>query len=160
MQPTWEMLKELKELFNAEELKEEPIIQYSHQPISLDSVNGAILRQKIGNVVNKTFAKRLKQLREEKGWSQEKLAFELDIPKSIIANYEKDNRLPKIDELYEISDGFNVSIDYLVGRSVIKNPEQLINSYDFLNHITSAEMDELALYYKFMQERKKQIRKD
>jgi transcriptional regulator with XRE-family HTH domain len=64
------------------------------------------------------FSERLKELREKKGLSQEALAEELKIPRSSITHYENtDDRLPRKERLNEIANFFNVSVDYLIGRT-------------------------------------------
>ena len=40
-----------------------------------------------------------------------------------IANYENDKNMPSIDILEKLSEIFNCSIDYLLGKSDIKNPD-------------------------------------
>ena len=60
---------------------------------------------------------RLKQLRKDKGISQLKLALDLNTNQNTISRYETGEREPGIHELIMIADYFNVSIDYLVGRT-------------------------------------------
>ncbi|MCR8641483.1 helix-turn-helix domain-containing protein [Paenibacillus sp. N1-5-1-14] len=64
------------------------------------------------------FPKRLKELREKRGLSQEDLADKLNIPRSSLANYESEDndRTPRRKRLEEIADLFDVSVDYLLGR--------------------------------------------
>ena len=64
---------------------------------------------------------RLKEIRKLKGISQLKLAMDLNTNQNTISRYETGEREPGINELIKIADYFNVSIDYLVGRT--KNPE-------------------------------------
>lgn len=64
-----------------------------------------------------TFSDRLKELRTSKGLTMEQLGKELDSTKGTISNYENGNKKPSLDMLIKIADYFNVSIDYLVGRS-------------------------------------------
>lgn len=53
------------------------------------------------------FSKKLKELREGKGLSQEELALKLNIPRSSITHYENsDDRLPRKSRLLEIADFF------------------------------------------------------
>ena len=59
----------------------------------------------------------LKKLREERGITQLKLATDLNLVKSTICQYEKGNRDLGVTMLIKLSDYFNVSIDYLVGRT-------------------------------------------
>ena len=60
---------------------------------------------------------RLKEIRKKKGISQLKLAMDLNTNQNTISRYETGEREPGINELIKIADYFNVSIDYLVGRT-------------------------------------------
>lgn len=66
------------------------------------------------------FYERFKQLREEKGYSQQMLADKLRISRSTVGMYESGLREPNFELLEEIADFFNVDMDYLVGKSTIK----------------------------------------
>lgn len=64
------------------------------------------------------FSKRIKELREARGLSQEALAEQLKIPRSTVTHYENsDDRHPRQQRLKDIADFFGVSVDYLIGRS-------------------------------------------
>ncbi len=60
---------------------------------------------------------RLKDLRKEKGITQLQLAMELNMSQNTISRYETGVRQAGYDELIKIADYFNVSIDYLLGRT-------------------------------------------
>ena len=60
---------------------------------------------------------RLKELRKKKGISQLRLATELNTTQNTISRYETGEREPGIDELVKIADYFNVSVDFLIGRT-------------------------------------------
>lgn len=60
--------------------------------------------------------KRLKQLRIEKGISQQQLAAVLGVSQQSINKYENHRVEPDISTLIAIADYFETSIDYLVGR--------------------------------------------
>ena len=64
---------------------------------------------------------RLKELRKKKGVSQLKLATDLNTTQNTISRYETGEREPGINELIKIADYFNVSVDYLIGRT--ENPK-------------------------------------
>lgn len=64
---------------------------------------------------------RLKQLREEKGMLQEELARALSVSPSAIGMYERDYREPSDELLLQIARFFDVSIDYLLGNSDVRN---------------------------------------
>ena len=61
------------------------------------------------------FPEKIKDLREEKGISQEKLADELGISHGIISFWENGKREPKLSNLILLAGYFGVSIDYLAG---------------------------------------------
>ncbi|MBO5323637.1 MAG: helix-turn-helix transcriptional regulator [Oscillospiraceae bacterium] len=60
---------------------------------------------------------RLKEIRRKRGISQVKLAMELNTTQNTISRYETGDREPGIAELIKIADYFNVSVDYLLGRT-------------------------------------------
>ena len=64
---------------------------------------------------------RLKELRKKKGISQLRLATDLNTTQNTISRYETGEREPGIDELIKIAEYFNVSVDYLIGRT--ENPK-------------------------------------
>lgn len=63
-----------------------------------------------------TIGERIKQLRSEKGFSQEKLAEQLNVSRSAVAKWESDGGVPEIDNLLQLSSVFGISIDELVGN--------------------------------------------
>lgn len=65
---------------------------------------------------------RLKQLRAENNLTQTNLADILGIAKTTLAAYEQGKSEPSIDTIIKLADFFNVSIDYLLGRTNIKSP--------------------------------------
>ena len=62
-------------------------------------------------------AKRLKQCRKEKRLTQREVAIYCDITEKTYQNYELMTREPKLEVLLKIADVFQVSLDYLVGRT-------------------------------------------
>ncbi len=60
---------------------------------------------------------RLKELRKQKGISQLKLSMELNTNQNTISRYETGEREPGINELIQIANYFDVSIDYLLERT-------------------------------------------
>ena len=60
---------------------------------------------------------RLKQLRKEKKISQLKLAFDLNMSQNTISRYETGEREADYASLIKFADYFNVSLDYLLGRT-------------------------------------------
>ena len=64
---------------------------------------------------------RLKELRKSKNLSQIRLAMELKLNQNTISRYENGEREPGIAELISIADYFDVSVDYLIGRTDKRN---------------------------------------
>ncbi|MCL6516590.1 helix-turn-helix transcriptional regulator [Alicyclobacillus sp.] len=73
-----------------------------------------------------SFPDRLRQLRNERKWSQEELGRRINVTKVSVSGYENGNRMPDTDTLQKIADVFGVSIDYLLGRSDVKEPGEKI----------------------------------
>lgn len=67
---------------------------------------------------------RIKKLREDFGYTQQDLADKINGAKSTIAMYENETRKPSLEILVKLSEIFNCSIDYILCKSDIKNPEQ------------------------------------
>jgi len=67
------------------------------------------------------YTNKIKDVRIIKGLTQKQVADELGLSVVAIQNYENDRRKPAYDVLIALADYFNVSIDYLVGRT--DNPE-------------------------------------
>lgn len=64
---------------------------------------------------------RLKKLRLEKGVSQTDLAKQFNIARSTLSQYESNQRTPSDEIKIKLSEYFNVSTDYLLGKTDIKN---------------------------------------
>lgn len=58
--------------------------------------------------------KTIKKLRNKHGYTQQDLAKLIGVTKSTVAAYENSTRLPSYKILIELSQIFNVSIDYLI----------------------------------------------
>ena len=69
------------------------------------------------NFMEKLFSERLKLLRTAKGISQKQLGIITNTSARTIQSYELGDRLPGYECLIAIADAFDISLDYLVGRS-------------------------------------------
>ena len=67
---------------------------------------------------------KLKEIRKAKGISQLKLALDLNMSQNTISRYETGEREPGINELIKIADYFNISVDYLLGRTNNSNMQK------------------------------------
>lgn len=93
---------------------------------------------------------RIKELREEKGWNQNRLALELNVSQSTISFYETGERSPDLETLIQLANLFDVNVDYLVGRSATK---KMI----FENELSSLESNILANLKGLTKEEQKQV---
>ena len=59
-------------------------------------------------------AEKLFELRKEKGWSQEKLAEQINVSRQSISKWESGQVLPEIEKIIELSKIFLVTTDYLL----------------------------------------------
>lgn len=89
------------------------------------------------------FIKRLKALREEKGFSQAKLAELINITQQAVGKWETGKSTPDPEMIVKLANLFNVSADYLLGRQVNTDKssnltldaatQELINVFSSLN---------------------------
>ncbi len=80
----------------------------------------------------------IKELRVENNWSQEKLASMLYVDTSTINRWEKCKRYPNLDDLYKLSEIFNVSIgEILAGERISKNNNNQIQTsvYKYIKNV-------------------------
>ena len=68
----------------------------------------------------------LKELRQEKGDTQSDVARALNISQKAYSYYERGEREPSIDMLIQISNYFNVTVDYLI-NTLIAEKTTIIN---------------------------------
>ena len=63
------------------------------------------------------FAERIKSLREERKLSQDAIGQQIGVKRYSIYTYEKGKGFPDVPHLISLAEFFDVSIDYLVGRT-------------------------------------------
>lgn len=74
-----------------------------------------------------TVGQRIAHLRERRGLSQSSLAKDLNVGQSTLAMWETDKRGLKDEVIVQIAEYFNVSTDYLLGRSPSEKYYELNN---------------------------------
>lgn len=70
---------------------------------------------------------RLLELRKSRKLTQSELAHKLDLTQQAYARYENCQRQPDFDTLIRIANYFNVSIDYLLGRTEDRQNKPIYN---------------------------------
>ena len=77
----------------------------------------------------KSFGKRLRECRDEKGLSQQKLANELSTSHSVIGRYERDEMTPSIEVAKKMAQLLDTTVGYLLGEleevDTFKDPAML-----------------------------------
>lgn len=102
------------------------------------------------------FSKRLREERLRKKLTQAMLAEILKVDRTSISKYENGKQFPELCILNDIADFFDISLDYLAGRSNTRKP-QAINEEDTpkdlllgLNELSAESIEELEDYLKFL----------
>lgn len=89
----------------------------------------------------KSFAQILSELRRTAGLSQRKAAADLNISQALLSHYENGAREPGLNFVCRVCDYYNVTADYLLGRS--PNPDGVDCGAD-IARVFIAEMRSLA----------------
>ncbi|MCJ8014401.1 helix-turn-helix transcriptional regulator [Paenibacillus sp. KQZ6P-2] len=89
---------------------------------------------------------RIAELRDQRGWTQEELAQSLGITRAALSHYEKNRRKPDFEILTKLADKFEVSIDYLIGRTA--QPKQVMDQgvRDFVDQLELSDEDLLKRF--------------
>lgn len=72
-------------------------------------------------------AQRLKECRKKLGYTQIQAAIHADITEAAYNNYERAKKMPRLDILIRIADMYQVSLDYLTGRTDFPSCTRRIN---------------------------------
>lgn len=73
---------------------------------------------------------KLKYLRKQHNWTQEQLAQHLNISRSQISKWENGELLPDVQSLEKLSNLYEVSVDFLIGKHTTK--EELLREMNLL----------------------------
>ena len=103
---------------------------------------------------------RIKDLREEKGLSQSEVGNVIGVTSQGMGLYEREKRDIPTKYLTQLAEFFDVSTDYLLGKSDIRNPIENIN---FANNggidtegLSKEEIDEIKQQVEYMKWKKNQ----
>ncbi|ANE46400.1 XRE family transcriptional regulator [Paenibacillus swuensis] len=85
-------------------------------------------------------------LRERRGLTQEELSNRLGISRAALSHYETNRREPDYETLTKIADLFDVSIDYLIGRT--HNPNNTLEPEvrEFVDELELSDEELLKKY--------------
>jgi transcriptional regulator with XRE-family HTH domain len=79
------------------------------------------------------FPQRLRLLRKEKKLTSKEFGKLFQLAESTISGYETGARKPDLETIEKFADYFAVSVDYLSGRSEIRNAEEIASRSDSRN---------------------------
>ena len=90
--------------------------------------------------MNKDFCRIITLLRKEKKLSQKQVASDLEISQALLSHYEKGIRECGLDFLIKIADYYDVSCDYLLGRT----PQRYSDITDISDDTSKAKRDAVS----------------
>ncbi|MBQ7097735.1 MAG: helix-turn-helix transcriptional regulator [Clostridia bacterium] len=82
---------------------------------------------------------RLKELRIQKKLNMRQVAHKLNIAYTTYFNYEKEKREPNSEMLILLADFFDVTVDYLIGRTEFQNNSNAYSETQNTHLVTNAE---------------------
>ena len=82
--------------------------------------------------------KRIKDMRIEKGLSQQELGDLLGVTKVSVCGYENGTRTPSLDTFNLLAEVFNTTTDYLLGREIVIRDEE---NQEYLGNISKDDID-------------------
>ena len=106
---------------------------------------------------------RLKDVRNKFKMQQKDVCLSLNIPQNTYSQYENGKREPDSETLSRIADFFNVSVDYLLGRTdepSVKSLDEQLEGIDFalwgeVRDLTDEEKQDIINFAKFTKSKRK-----
>lgn len=96
-------------------------------------------------------AERIKQLRRGRGMTQSQLGQKVGVSRSCIANWERCLRAPDAANICDLATFFNVSTDYISGRTDVCNKIKIPESYDIDFSVLNVMGKKVFMeFYKFL----------
>jgi transcriptional regulator with XRE-family HTH domain len=97
---------------------------------------------------------RLKLLREEKKLKQLDIAKILGVSRTTYTQYETGKSEPDLATVAKLADYFNVSVDYLLGKTDIKDPIETIAAHHDGEDWTEEELEDIEKFKEFVKMRR------
>ncbi|MCR1897805.1 helix-turn-helix domain-containing protein [Irregularibacter muris] len=101
--------------------------------------------------------KRIQSLREQKDMTQKELADKIHINYSVMNRIESGERPVRDEEIRKIADVLDVSTDYLLGRTDIRNPyePETIAAHHDGDEFTEEELQSIKEFKEFLRMKRK-----
>jgi transcriptional regulator with XRE-family HTH domain len=108
----------------------QPLFQKSHVILGQKSQEGANMM---------TLGQKIKQLRDEKGLSQNDLEKRSGVSSKLLSKYENERIMPTADTLKKIAEGLDISTDYLIFDNVPKDGRCQLNDLQLFERFKEVE---------------------
>lgn len=82
-----------------------------------------------------SLGKRIRELRQRRGWSQQALAQRVGVQQKQISSYERDVNIPSGEIFIRLANAFGISLDYLAQRVPQNAPQTAIADLDLLEKV-------------------------
>src|SRR5690625_6278171 len=102
---------------------------------------------------NKPISKKLTELREEKGYLQKFVADKIGVRSNTLSGYENGNRYPDLDMTLKLAEFYDVSTDYLLGRTNSRSSK----TEDDIDEELKELLSEMNVWYRSESENKEII---
>lgn len=99
------------------------------------------------------FQERIKQLRNAKRLTQADVAEKIGITRPAYTAYETGKRQPDFDILQKLATLFDVSTDYLLGRTDDKEKAPTLVAAHLDDDLTEEQLDEVQKFIEFIKQR-------
>ena len=101
---------------------------------------------------------RIKELRKQRGISQDELGKVLGVSRSAICQYEQGGRIPNYKSVVAMADYFNVTVDFLLDRDInrvlieknVELDETEKDLFERLAKLTDGEIEVLSKFVDFL----------
>ena len=87
--------------------------------------------------IDQGFGQRLRAARQGRGWTQYQLAENIDVERSVIANYEQGISFPPVPALRRLATALSISVDQLIFEAVAL--EECIQDRNLLEIFTKVD---------------------
>ena len=92
--------------------------------------------------MNEKLPKRLKELREAKGYLQKYVADKIGVKSNTLSGYENGTRSPDPEMIVKLAELYNVTTDYLLGKSDDPNKTEEEELEEFIDNVRVWYKDE------------------
>ena len=99
---------------------------------------------------------RIKELREKNSLTQQELADKINRAKSTISEYEKGIKKPSMDVLIALSNVFGVSIDFILGKDIDDDLEDVAFAFSKqdMQGLTEEDMQDIKDFIEYKKQKK------